>query len=201
MTKRTAPRPRLRARAVVSMGLAGAVLGTAWDRMHVAAGTLGYPHAAHGQPWWVPVEFGLVFVAIPLGIVAFGDPLPDRRSAARAGGELGWFTMVYALSAFLWRSPLVCTAVLAGLLLARAGALQRTGGANRIPAALLVAGGPAVEASLVAANLFAYSGRTPVLSIPVWLPVLYMHAVPLAVRATEAALWLGGVRTPRAENS
>jgi hypothetical protein len=81
--------------------------------------------------------------------------------------------------------------------LIRAPALQRTGGASPIPAIGLVVGGPVVERSLVAAHLFAYAGKDMIFGIPVWLPLLYMHAVPLAVRATEGALWLGGVRRDR----
>lgn len=195
MTKRTAGRPRLRAVALALVALAGAVVGTAWDRLHVAAGTLFYPAARFGQPWWVPVEFGLAFVGIVAGVVRLGDPAPTKGTPARAVRELAWFTAMYALSALLWTSPAACALVLALLLALRVDALQAAGERNALPAFALVVAGPVVEGALVAAGLFAYDDRgLLIMGIPVWLPVLYMHAVPLAVRTAELALLLGGVR-------
>lgn len=187
-------RPRPRPLAVLAAAVLGAVIGTAWDRMHVAAGTLAYRDPGTlGQPWWVPLQFGLAFAAGLVAISRFGDPVPEQRSLLRALGEALWFTGVYGTTALLWRSPGILTVLMVVLLLVRTPALQHTGGANIAPAIAVVAGGPAVEAIISASGLFAYAG-TRVFGIPIWLPVLYMHLVPLAVRFSEAMLWHGGRR-------
>jgi hypothetical protein len=190
----TAIRPQLRPGWLFAVALGGAVLGTAWDRMHVAAGTLFYtPPGRFHQPWWVPLEFGMLFLSGALGILRFGDPLPDERSPRRAAAELAVFSAVYGMTALLWRRPGVLIAVLIALLVIRLPALQKTGGANMVPAAMLVIGGPVMEASLSAAGLFAYASPD-IAGVPLWLPLLYMNAVPFAVRTIEAAWWFGGPR-------
>ncbi|MCA1834282.1 MAG: hypothetical protein ABR548_06250 [Actinomycetota bacterium] len=189
-------RPRLRPISLPALGFGGALLGTAWDRMHVAAGTLFYtPPGGFRQPWWVPLEFAALFLAGGIGIARLGNPVPDARSPRRAFAELLFFSATYALTALLWKHVAVLTVLLIVLLIVRLPSLQRVGSANALPALFLVVGGPATEAWLSAAGLFSYA-QADVFGIPVWLPLLYMLAVPFAVRAIEAAIWIGGVRTP-----
>lgn len=181
-------------RAVAGALVAGAVVGTALDRLHTAGGTLTYAKpGAFGQPWWVPVEFGVAYAAGVLAFPRLGDPVPDRRSWVRAAGELAWLAAVYAMTAAWWRSPAALSLVMAVLLLARIPTLQRVGSANAVPVLALVAGGPVVEAFISAGGLFAYA-KPDLLGIPVWLPLLYMHATPFAVRFVETLLWFGAKR-------
>jgi hypothetical protein len=184
----------LQAAALPVVFACGAVLGTAWDRLHVAAGTLGYPGARLGQPWWVPVEFGLAFTVVIVAVVRLGDPAPGPQTPRHAAAELAWFTAVYVVTAAAWRVPVVCGLALIGLLVLRLPGWVSVVRANAWPATGLMLGGPLIEAWLVAAGLFRYA-RTS--TIPVWLPLLYAHGVPLALRGAELAVRLGGVRRPR----
>jgi len=164
------------------------VLGTAWDRFHVAAGTLSYPHARFGQPWWVPVEFALAFAAA-MSVVAFvGAPALRADSPRRAALATLWFTALYGVTALLWQHPAVCTVVLAAVAVVRWRAFAELGTRNLTAAIGLVVVGPAVEAALSSAGMFAYAPQHLIARVPMWLPLLYLHAVPLAVRATEATI-------------
>ena len=175
----------------------GAVLGTGWDRFHVAAGTLSYPHARWGQPWWVPVEFALAFAAAMSAVAILGRPSPDASSPRRALVNTVWFTAVYGLTALLWKEPYECALALAALALIRRSAYATLGTRNLFAAIGLVVIGPAVESALSSAGLFAYAPQHLVARVPVWLPLLYLHAVPLAVRATEATSFLRSGRERR----
>jgi hypothetical protein len=167
----------------------GAVLGTLWDRMHAVAGALFYTGTTHTQPWWVPVEFGIAGVGVVLGVIKLGDALPSERAPRRALGEILWFTILYALTALLWKNAQALTIVLAVLLVLRTGTLQEVGRSNVVPAVALVIGGPALEAVLSALKLFHYA-QPDFARIPLWLPILYMNAVPFVVKGTEALLWI-----------
>jgi hypothetical protein len=192
-----APRARIDAGVPAIAFVAGAALGTTWDRFHVAAGTLSYPHARWGQPWWVPVEFALAFAAVVSMIAWAGGPSPGEQSPRRAAVETLLFTSVYGFTSLTWRSPYACAATLAVLAVARRKTFASLGGRNVRAAIGLVAVGPAVEASLSSAGLFAYAPQHLIARVPVWLPLLYLHAVPLAVRATEGTMWLRARRDRR----
>jgi hypothetical protein len=171
------------------VGLTGAALGTAWDVLHVWTGTTAYSIGPDRVPLWVPLEFGLVYLAGVLGISAFGSPRPDERSAGRLATEAVWLTVVYAMTAVLHRYEwLVAALALAGIALRR-----RTFGevVRRIPlpAIALVSGGVIVETILIAAGIFDYANAS-LGKVAVWLPLLYANAVPFGVRLTETALWV-----------
>lgn len=182
-------RVKVPGRAYPLAAIAGAVLGTGWDRMHVVAGTLSYAGTAHAQPWWVPVEFALAFVVGLAGIARWGDPLPDAASPRRALGELVVFSAIYGLTALLWERSALLAVILVVLLAVRLPALQRAGAANPGPAIALVAGGPLAEGLVSASGLFSYT-ETDFAGVPIWLPLVYMHAVPFFVRGMEALLWV-----------
>jgi hypothetical protein len=174
--------------------LIGAAFGTALDWLHVTAGAERYAHPSFGGlAWWVPPEFGLLY-ALGVGAVTLvGDPAPRRGSVLAASGEALWLSALYAITAFFHDSPWAVAAVLGAALAARAPTLRVLVAANPIPAAGIVALGPLGEASLIAAGVFSYA-EPQLGSIPVWLPLLWASAVPFAIRLTEAALLLGGVR-------
>lgn len=183
---------RLRPAALPALFALGAALGTAWDQMHVRGGVEIYRDPAFaGQSWWVPAEFGLAYAAGAAAIAVLGRPAPDGGSPRRFMTETLWLSAVYALTALAPERPAALTAAVAALALARAPAIAALVRRNPLPAALLVAGGPAIEAVLSGAGLFSYT-RPQLLGIPAWLPLLYLHAVPFAVRLTETALrWFG----------
>lgn len=180
-------RPRFRPAALAGVALAGAVLGTAWDLLHVRTHTTVYSIGIGRMPLWVPLEFALVYVAGVVGIARFGTPWRDDKSLSRFAGETAWLTAIYAVTAFAHRYELLVLALCAIGLLARRRTLQTLLPLNQIPALALVIIGPAVEAILIASGIFGYT-HASMGNIPLWLPLLYGNAVPFAIRLTEFAL-------------
>lgn len=191
-----ARKPRLRPRAIPALFVLGATLGTAWDLLHTSSGTLTYSHPTFGdEAWWVPLEFGLAYaLGAPL-IAMLGDPAPRRDAVRVALGETAWLTALYSATAFLHEQPWALVAALTLALAARASTFGVLVAANPIPAVAIVVLGPLTESALVAAGLFRYA-EPQLGNIPIWLPLLWANAIPFAVRLTEAALLLGGVRVP-----
>jgi hypothetical protein len=180
-------RPRFRPAALAGVALAGAVLGTAWDYLHVRTHTTVYSIGLGRLPLWVPIEFALAYVVGVVGIARFGTPWRDAKSFGRLAGETAWLTAVYAVTAFGHRYEIVVLLALGVALLARRRTLAGLLPLNQIPALALVVVGPAVEAILIASGLFGYT-HASLGNIPLWLPLLYGNAVPFAIRLTEFAL-------------
>ncbi|MHB8510755.1 MAG: DUF2878 family protein [Actinomycetota bacterium] len=187
-------KPRLRPIGFLAAFGLGAILGTFWDQLHVRSGTLIYAHASSfGQPWWVPLEFGIASVLIVWLFVTLGDPIPKTASIRVAAIEGVWFTGIYAITAFFDRKPWVVVGLVALALGVRskdvAGAISR----NAIPAVTVLVIGPVVEAMLIESGLYAY--RTHQLGpVPVWLILLYANGLLFMLRSTEALLQRFGVR-------
>lgn len=187
-------RPRLSIAAYPAAFIAGALLGTFWDRMHVAAGTLVYAdEGIAGQPWWVPVEFGLAMAAGVAIFTLLGDPAPRRESPRVAAIETLWITAVYASTAFFDRWPWALAAILLVLLAMRAKDLGPVVAGSPIASLVLVAGGTLFEAALVSADVYSYR-NSQVGPVPIWLPVLWAHGILFMMRFSEAMLWRFGVR-------
>jgi hypothetical protein len=180
-------RPKIRPAALAAVAVAGAVLGTAWDLLHVRTHTTIYSIGIGRMPLWVPLEFGLAYVVGVLGIARFGVVWRDAKSFGRLAGETAWLTALYAITAFAHRHEVLVLAICAIALLARRRTLQTILPINQVPALALVIVGPAVEAILIASGVFHYTDAT-MGNIPLWLPLLYGNAVPLAIRLTEVAL-------------
>lgn len=166
----------------------GAALGTAWDSFHVWTGTTAYAFGTHRMPFWVPLEFGSVYLIGALGIAMIGSPRPDERSRDRALGEAAWLTVVYAMTAVLHQYEWLVVALAAAAILVRRTSFAVIVRANPAPALALVIGGTVVETVLIALGVFDYSVAS-LGHVPVWLPLLYANAVPFGVRLTETALW------------
>ncbi len=173
---------------LLGVAVVGAAFGTAWDSLHVWTGTTAYAFGPDRMPFWVPLEFALVYVAGTLGIALLGSPRPDARSRSRLPAEAAWVTVVYATSAVLHRSEWLVVVLAAGAIVARRRSFAETVRANAAPAIALVTGGSIVEAVLIVFGVFDYSVAS-LGNIPVWLPLLYANAIPFAVRLTETALW------------
>lgn len=166
---------------------AGAVLGTAWDLLHVRFGATVYSVGPHLQPLWVPIEFALVYVTGVLAIARIGRARPESRSPARLASEVLWLTAVYATTAIGHEREWLVAGLVVAALVARRRSIDRIVRENPLPAVALIAGGPIIEAVLIAAGLFRYE-HASLGNVPVWLPLLYASAVPFAVRLTEASL-------------
>jgi hypothetical protein len=182
-----ASKPSLRPVALPAIALAGALLGAGWDRFHVHTGTIVYARPAGGQPWWVPLEFAVVYVAGVLGILRWARPAPDGRSEVRLAGEALWVTAAYAATAWLHQHEALVALLLAVGLVARYRTLREVVGRGPLPAAALVVGGPLVETILVASGVFRYT-HASLGKVALWLPLLYANAIPFAFRLSEAAL-------------
>jgi hypothetical protein len=181
-------RPRLHFSALPAIAAIGAAVGTGLDQLHVRGGAEVYAHASFaGQAWWVPPEFGLAYAAGVYGVTVLGRPQPDARSGRRLLGEVVWLGAIYSLTALIPERTSILMPLLVALALVRAQTLVELVRRNPIPAAMLVVGGPLLEAALSAADLFSYT-TTQFLGLPAWLPFLYVHAVPFAIRLTETAL-------------
>ena len=173
---------------LLGVALLGAALGTAWDALHVWTGTTAYAFGPDRMPFWVPLEFGLVYLAGVLGIALIGSPRADARSPSRLLAEAAWLTAVYASTALLHRYEWLVAALAVAAVLARRRAFADIVRANPAPAIALVVGGTLVETVLIALGVFDYSVAS-LGNVPVWLPLLYANAIPFAVRLSEAALW------------
>jgi len=174
----------------------GAALGTAWDSLHVWTGTTAYAFGPDRMPFWVPLEFALVYVVGALGITLLGSPRPDARSPSRLLGEGAWLTVVYATTAVLHRYEWLVVLFAVGVIVARRRTFADVALASPAPAIALVAGGTIVETVLIALGVFDYSVAS-LGHVPVWLPLLYANAFPFGVRLTETALWYSRVSERR----
>jgi hypothetical protein len=177
---------RIRPASLVRVAAAGAVLGTAWDSLHVLTHATIYSIGLGRMPLWVPLEFAIVYVVGVISIERFGAPARDASTHRKLAVEIAWVTGVYAVTAFAHRYEWLVLALTASCLLLRWRTLAWMHPRNRLPAAALVVLGPAVEAAVIAAGIFRYT-HASLGSIPLWLPLLYANAVPFAIRLTESA--------------
>jgi hypothetical protein len=156
----------------------GAVLGTLLDGIHLAGDVLSYEHQTFGEwAWFVPVEFGLVGVAVGLaipGIERAAGPLPPACYApVRRVTEVLLFAAAYGATA-LWDgdgAPWL-TAGLVALVLVRL-LVERVPGdwAYALLAAVL---GPLGEIVISATGAFDYA-HPDFAGIPMWLPGLWAN--------------------------
>jgi len=152
--------------------VAGAIIGTLLDRIHVAAGVLWYTHPLlAGQAIWVPLVFGVGALLLMSGHVIF--PPHDRPATPATLVEPALaLLLAYLATAVLADRPLILALVLVLAWLVR---MLRDPTADKLAVAIAFAlGGPLFEATLSATGGFFY--RSPdVLGVPVWLPALYLH--------------------------
>jgi hypothetical protein len=153
---------------LVVVALVGAVAGTLCDQIHVIGGVIVYRDPLlFGQPWWVPVQYGLALVV---------GCLIARRLNGRSEPILlasAWFVAAYLATAVFQRWPLPLLLVLGAI-----------GVARTVKQGILVFGlavalfGLVWEAALTSTGAFTY--RHPdVLGVAYWLPALYLNAAPL----------------------
>jgi len=180
-------RPTIRPSSLAAVAVAGAVLGTAWDLLHVRTHSTVYSIGLGRMPWWVPLEFAAVYVAGVIGIARLGAPVKSAHSTSRVAAETAWVTLVYSITAFAHRYELIVAAVALVALFARRRTFSAILRPNMVPAVALVVLGSATEAILIASGVFRYT-HASLGNIPLWLPLLYANAIPFAVALTEAAI-------------
>jgi hypothetical protein len=152
------------------VALVGAVAGVLCDQIHVVGDVIVYRDPLlFGQPWWVPVQYGLAAVVGYLGAHHL------RGGSERLAVASAWFLGAYLATAVFQRWPLPLAVVLGLIGLARAGRL----GVRSLVFALAVAlFGLVWEAGLTSTGAFSY--RHPnLVGVAFWLPALYVNAAPL----------------------
>ncbi|MHB1844388.1 MAG: hypothetical protein ACYCWW_06075 [Deltaproteobacteria bacterium] len=188
----------MRPLTTAALFLAGGLIGTALDNLHVRGRILAYPLPAFaGEALWVPLLFGAAAVALVWNHrLLFRDGQP-RGSALQFGIALLAFGLSYALTVALRTRPWLVL-----VLLASAWLLSVRTSPRLILYGLGVALiGPLVEAALCHVGAFRYlaRGTIPGLGVPLWLPALYLMAsvatakldlaffppVPMAHRAND----------------
>jgi hypothetical protein len=153
-------------------------LGTLLDGIHAYGDVLSYPTTAFGRwAWFVPIEFGLLGLAVGLAaptIERWAAPVGGVRFApVERIAELGLFAGLYALTALVGDDqPGILACALAVLALLRLTALGAPGDWIYMVAAAVL--GPACEALLVALGVFSYT-NPDVAGIPIWLPALWAN--------------------------
>jgi hypothetical protein len=163
-------------RAGLTLAALGATLGVALDAIHSHFGATAYAAPVVWRTaWWVPPLFAGAFTIgllrplldrlLPTG------PLPGARAVIAA---FGLFVAAYWVTV----APLPWPAVVAALLVLFAAAwwIADRSPAGLALAALAAAGGPAVEALLIALGLFRHLHEPLALGVPHWLPFLYLCA-------------------------
>lgn len=169
--------------------VAGAVVGTLGDQIHVQFGVLAYPHpfpGMHGQAFWVPLLFGGAGIAMVAGERAIVPPsLPRTASRVPLVSSFVLFAAAYFSTGLFKDHPL---ALAAGLSLAWALRFALTPTRDKLVSGLLLAAtGSLFEAALSSTGAFYYFPPR-VLLVPIWLPALYLH-VSLFTREIHLA-WL-----------
>jgi hypothetical protein len=156
----------------------GAVLFPLLDALHTHFHVLTYASpAVLGMAWWVPIEFGamwvIIAVSVPMLERSIGDG--DRRDASTTQvlGETAAFVAVYATTALLSSRGTARLALLLAVPLAARfffGAARRDG-VFVLASALL---GPMGESLVSATGGFHYAQRD-LGFVPIWLPLLWAH--------------------------
>jgi hypothetical protein len=180
-------------RVAAGLAVAGAVLGTLLDALHVATSTTRYAHpAALGLAWWVPILFAAAALVIGLSHRAVDALLGRRPPADPARIAVGLVALLglWATSGLV-KDVRIATPLLAAASLAVWWRLEGTLAGLGLGLATAAAG-VAVETSLVRAGAFEYvapdAGR-----VASWLPWLYVTA---SVAVGNLARWLASASEP-----
>jgi hypothetical protein len=154
----------------VVIALVGAIAGVLCDQIHVIGGVIVYRDPLlFGQPWWVPVQYGLAAVVGYVG-AWHANGASERILVASA-----WFLGAYLATAVFQRWPLPLALALGVIGLART---IRLGGRSLVFGLAVALSGLVWEAGLTSTGAFSY--RHPnLVGVAFWLPALYVNAAPL----------------------
>jgi hypothetical protein len=161
----------------------GGLVGLLLDQIHVLGGALTYAHPSWlDQAWWVAPQFGIAFaLGATFGLLLQHRLDPERLEQPNARRILAagvWFVAAYVATGLLWERPWLLTAILLAALLVR----TLRDAPDRLTVALmlvLAVFGTGWELGLSSApGTFSYAD--PQLgSVPIWLPLLYVHSAQL----------------------
>lgn len=162
--------------------VAGGVLGTLCDQIHVLTHTLTYPDPyLFGQSWWVAPNFGVGV----LGGYVLADLFAQREkgpppSPARVALDAVLFLAAYLATGLFNAAP---EALAAGLLVTALGRVwtRDDPSVGGMFALLLGIGGVVWESTLVSYGWFSYVLPGPTGGPAIWLAGVYFHAAPLAL--------------------
>lgn len=191
-------RARLSARDLVLLAVLGALLGPLFDQIHVVGGALHYPAPdLLGQPWWVYPQFSLASLAMAgtcqwfLRLQRAGDSAGSIMDVERS---LVWFVGAY-LSSVVFQSFEWGLAVALVVLFA----WRLRDEAHRLPLVLYAVacsfGGTLWEVTISSQGFFTYDAPAALISVPAWLPGLYLHAA-LFTRASSRLLAVRAAPAP-----
>jgi hypothetical protein len=180
-------------------GIAGALC----DRVWVVAGTMnytGYDPAVQPQPWWIPLQYGVMGL-VAVHAIAFitrylvrRDAPPPRDLTASLAISASWFVMAELGGGLFDKdyATLVAATLLAVWLLRivfqRPGYGQRT--ALLAVTVILAIAGTLGEYVLVRTHVMEYTRPALLGALPWWIPTLWMQAGFLARDIGRA--WFGG---------
>ena len=174
------------------MFVIGAIVGTAYDFIHLIYGVIVYAHPHFwGETLWTFPEFGGVAA---LGFAGIGA-LKSRLGAPGVSWKRVFLDGVFLLLAYLTTGVFNGKDLIVVLVLSAISAIWLVlwwkRGAYRlelIVSVLLGILGPIAEITLIRAGFFHYQLSDP---IPPWLPLLYFISGPLFV---DGSLLLAGPR-------
>jgi Protein of unknown function (DUF2878) len=155
----------------------GALLGTLLDGIHLYGDVESYPDPVLGRwAWFVPLEFGavgtLAGAALPRLEQLIGPARTPYWTPVVRIAELCLLLVAYLSTVVLADAPVVVTAALAALLVARLALWPVPG--DWAYALIAAAAGAVIEALLSAAGAFDYADPD-VAGIPMWLPFLWAN--------------------------
>jgi len=168
---------------MLPLAVLAAVLATFCDAIHVHTHTLSYPDPwLFGQAFWVLPGFFVAFLSMAVGYFWLTPALPgalptDKSTSAGAIGPcveaLITFGMVYLLSGFGNREPVLLSFVFYGAFALRL-AVTYEKGFLLVLALILAVAGMFAEGLISAMGQVSY--REPeIFHVPFWLGALYMH--------------------------
>ncbi|AYV55081.1 DUF2878 family protein [Leptospira kmetyi] len=147
------------------------------DQIHVQFSVLRYFHSGvFGQAWWVAPQFILATFLMYFG-ASFFKKESEEFEIRDFTLSLGWFVAAYLASGIFSGTPIVLALIYLGTWSFRIVFSQ-----ERKPLAifsvLLAVCGTGAEALISNAGFFVYN-QPDFLSVPIWLPGLYLHGAPL----------------------
>ncbi len=141
---------------------------------------LAYPSPIFwSQAWWVPLLFAGATITVVRGAALFGRPGEGPPAARVLASDLLSFCLAYALTSFTHDVPNVTLAMLVLWWIARV--LRGESRSVILYSLTLALLGTLFEVMLSSTGAFYYQ-HPDFLGVPRWLPGIYLHAAPLALR-------------------
>lgn len=162
---------------LILLALGGGIGLALCDQIHVQFSVLQYFHSGvFGQAWWVAPQFILATFFMYWGASAFKKEIEEFETGDFVL-SLVWFVAAYLASGIFAGTPLVLAGIYFATWLFRIVFSQERN-SLALFSILLAVCGTSAEALISNAGFFVYN-RPDFLSVPIWLPGLYLHGAPL----------------------